>query len=66
MGCYGIGSGRVLASIIEQNHDDKGIIWPKEIAPYEVGIVLLDKEYEDAAYLLLKQQGAKVKKIGTK
>ena len=34
MGCYGIGLGRLLAAAIEQNHDDKGIIWPLAIAPY--------------------------------
>ena len=36
MGCYGIGLGRLLAAAIEQNHDDKGIIWPVPIAPYQV------------------------------
>jgi len=39
MGCYGIGVGRTLASIIEQNHDEKGIIWPMAIAPYKVIII---------------------------
>ncbi|MBN1862591.1 MAG: proline--tRNA ligase [Dehalococcoidales bacterium] len=36
MGCYGIGLGRLLAAAIEQNHDDKGIIWPAPIAPYQL------------------------------
>ena len=36
MGCYGIGLGRLLAAAIEQNHDDKGIIWPPSIAPYHL------------------------------
>ncbi len=36
MGCYGIGITRVAAAAIEQNHDDKGIIWPRAIAPFEV------------------------------
>ncbi|MFC1873252.1 proline--tRNA ligase [Chloroflexota bacterium] len=36
MGCYGIGLGRLLAAVIEQNHDDKGIIWPVPIAPYQI------------------------------
>jgi prolyl-tRNA synthetase len=36
MGCYGIGVGRLLAAAIEQNHDDKGIVWPVPIAPYHV------------------------------
>jgi prolyl-tRNA synthetase len=36
MGCYGIGIGRLMAASIEINHDDKGIIWPQNIAPYQV------------------------------
>jgi len=39
MGCYGIGVSRVLAAVIEQHHDDDGIIWPANIAPYKVMIV---------------------------
>ena len=39
MGCYGIGVTRVVASAIEQNYDDKGIIWPAAIAPFQVAIV---------------------------
>ncbi|WP_299775643.1 proline--tRNA ligase [uncultured Pseudoteredinibacter sp.] len=39
MGCYGIGVTRVVASAIEQNHDDKGIIWPSAIAPFQMAIV---------------------------
>ncbi|MDH5601549.1 MAG: proline--tRNA ligase, partial [Gammaproteobacteria bacterium] len=39
MGCYGIGVSRVVASAIEQNHDDKGIIWPDNIAPFQVVII---------------------------
>lgn len=42
MGCYGIGVSRIVASSIEQNHDDKGIIWPDAIAPFQVAIVLLN------------------------
>jgi len=41
MGCYGIGAGRLLACIIEQHHDDKGIIWPPSVAPFQVHIVSL-------------------------
>ncbi len=36
MGCYGIGLGRLLAAIVEQSHDGKGIIWPLSVAPYQV------------------------------
>ena len=38
MGCYGIGVSRIVAAAIEQNHDDKGIIWPTSIAPFHVAI----------------------------
>ena len=41
MGCYGIGVSRLVAAAIEQNNDDKGIIWPDAIAPYEVNIVAI-------------------------
>jgi len=41
MGCYGIGSGRLIASVIENNNDENGIIWPVSIAPYEVHLVSL-------------------------
>ena len=41
MGCYGIGVSRLVAAAIEQNNDDKGIVWPESIAPYEVNIVAI-------------------------
>lgn len=46
MGCYGIGVTRTMAAIIEQHHDDNGIIWPMEVAPYHVIICLLNKDDE--------------------
>ncbi len=46
MGCYGIGVGRTVAAAIEQNHDEKGIIFPKEIAPFHVHLLTLGKEEE--------------------
>lgn len=39
MGCYGIGVSRVVAAAIEQNHDDKGIIWPSAIAPFQLALI---------------------------
>jgi len=39
MGCYGIGVTRVVAAAIEQNHDDRGIIWPDPMAPFTVAII---------------------------
>ena len=44
MGCYGIGVSRLVATAIEQNHDDNGIKWPMSIAPYHVHLVSLGKE----------------------
>jgi arabinogalactan endo-1,4-beta-galactosidase len=42
MGSYGIGIERIIACHIEQNHDGQGIIWPKEVSPYQVEILALD------------------------
>ena len=39
MGCYGIGASRIVAAAIEQNHDEKGIIWPKSLSPFQVALV---------------------------
>ena len=65
MGCYGIGVDRVLASIIETHHDDKGIQWPMSVAPYQVAIVPIKykdqmKEVADKLYDELKKLGVDV------
>jgi prolyl-tRNA synthetase len=39
MGCYGIGVSRVVAAAIEQNHDERGIIWPAAMAPFQVAVL---------------------------
>ena len=44
MGCYGIGVTRIVAAAIEQNHDDRGIIWPESMAPFQVALVPLGLE----------------------
>jgi len=46
MGCYGIGIERILSSIVEQNNDEKGIIWPINVAPYKVAIVVINPKEE--------------------
>jgi len=46
MGCYGIGIGRCMAAIAEQNNDEKGIIWPISIAPFKVAIVTINNKDE--------------------
>ncbi len=66
MGCYGIGVGRMLAAAIEQNHDDKGIIWPLPISPYQVhicGLFMDNPKVIEAAgklYQDLQDQGIEV------
>ncbi|GHV17472.1 proline--tRNA ligase [Fibrobacterales bacterium] len=57
MGCYGIGVGRLMASVAENSHDDFGPIWPPEIAPFQVLIVQIsnDKEVVETAEKLLKE-----------
>lgn len=67
MGCYGIGVTRVAGAAIEQCHDDKGIIWPESIAPFEVVICPMNyskseevKKTADALYESLKAEGVDV------
>jgi prolyl-tRNA synthetase len=48
MGSYGIGPGRVIAAIVEQHHDDDGIVWPRAVAPYDVHVVALPGVEEQA------------------
>ena len=62
MGSYGIGPGRVMAAAVEQHHDEKGIVWPREIAPYDVHVVALpgaEAQAEEAARVL-DEAGAEV------
>lgn len=47
MGCYGIGVSRVISAIIEQHNDEKGIIWPKEVAPFQVHLVCVDAKKQE-------------------
>lgn len=47
MGCYGIGISRVVAAAIEQSHDDRGIIWPKDLAPFQVAICPMNMHKSD-------------------
>ncbi|GAH10680.1 unnamed protein product, partial [marine sediment metagenome] len=66
MGCYGIGLGRLLAAIVEQSHDDKGIMWPLSVAPYQVYLCPLhldNPELSSSAedmYQKLEEQGIEV------
>ncbi|HNT30333.1 MAG TPA: proline--tRNA ligase [bacterium] len=65
MGCYGIGIGRTLATIVEISHDDKGMVWPELVAPFTVHLLVLgDKpeviENAEAVYRELIDQGVEV------
>lgn len=63
MGCYGLGLERTMASIVEQHHDDDGIIWPLSVAPYQVAIVIVSMKDEEQVrianelYETLKAEG---------
>lgn len=46
MGCYGVGISRTLSAVIEQHHDDNGIIWPKAISPYDLHLIAINPKQE--------------------
>jgi prolyl-tRNA synthetase len=67
MGCYGIGVTRIVAAAIEQNHDERGIIWPEPIAPFQVILVAVGqqkavrvREVADRLYAELTAAGIEV------
>jgi prolyl-tRNA synthetase len=66
MGCYGIGVERAMATIVEVHHDDKGIVWPVAIAPFEVVVVIATQddpavaEAGEQAYQALLDAGVEV------
>lgn len=65
MGCYGIGIGRTAAAAVEQNHDDKGIVWPFPIAPFHVHLISLGQsaaviEAATAVYAALEAVGLEI------
>jgi prolyl-tRNA synthetase len=63
MGCYGIGISRSLQAVIEQSHDVDGIVWPWNVAPFQVLICLLDPQLPEAMELA-KKLGAAAEKAG--
>ncbi|HPJ39555.1 MAG TPA: proline--tRNA ligase [Spirochaetota bacterium] len=65
MGCYGIGVNRTMAAIVEQHHDEKGIVWPMSIAPFQVLITGIAKSEEEIAsvdeiYSMVRDAGIEV------
>ncbi|MGC4070886.1 MAG: proline--tRNA ligase [Polyangiaceae bacterium] len=63
MGCYGIGVSRLIATAIEQHHDENGILWPMSIAPYQVHIVQLGQEPEVIAAVAELESGLEAQGI---
>lgn len=47
MGCYGIGISRTLSAIVEQNHDDNGIVWPKSVTPFDLHLISINPKKDD-------------------
>ncbi len=65
MGCYGIGIGRLMATVVEINHDDKGIIWPEEVAPFQVHLIQIEdnqkvRKAAEKLYKDLQNKGVEV------
>ncbi|OGZ26694.1 MAG: hypothetical protein A2365_04070 [Candidatus Nealsonbacteria bacterium RIFOXYB1_FULL_40_15] len=61
MGCYGIGLGRLMGASVEINNDQKGIIWPEELSPFDIHLIQLNKGSEaKEIYSLLKKKGLDV------
>ncbi|TSB46441.1 proline--tRNA ligase [Alkalicoccobacillus porphyridii] len=63
MGCYGIGVSRTVAAIIEQHHDDNGIVWPIAVAPFQLHLLTLNSKNEEQA-TLSEQVYSSLKKDG--
>jgi prolyl-tRNA synthetase len=61
MGCYGIGISRVMGILVEKNHDDRGIMWPKEAAPFQVHLISIKaNDKADSVYKELQDAGIEV------
>lgn len=65
MGCYGLGPSRVMGTVVEVHHDDKGIVWPTEIAPFAIHLISLCQESKDVEtatdlYNTLTEKGIEV------
>lgn len=58
MGCYGIGIPRLMAVVVETNHDDRGIIWPKSIAPFQAHLISIDNTSKESEKLYEEFQSA--------
>jgi prolyl-tRNA synthetase len=64
MGCYGIGITRVVAAAIEQNHDERGIVWPDPLAPFRVAIAPIGLDRSDAVRALADRLHGELQSAG--
>ncbi len=64
MGCYGIGVTRVVAAAIEQNHDERGIIWPEPIAPFHVSLIPINLQKSERVRAATEQLYAELQAAG--
>jgi prolyl-tRNA synthetase len=64
MGCYGIGVTRIVAAAIEQNHDERGIVWPDPLAPFRVAIAPIGLDRSDAVRALAERLHAELQAAG--
>ncbi len=64
MGCYGIGVSRIVAAAIEQNYDDRGILWPENMAPFQLAIVPLNMQKSEAVADCTKELYAQLRAAG--
>ncbi len=66
MGCYGLGIGRTVAAVVEQNHDDAGIVWPAPLAPFDLHLIAMNvgdrenREEAERVYGALREKGVDV------
>jgi len=65
MGCYGIGPSRLMGTIVEVFHDEKGIIWPEQVAPFNIHLIQIEndqkvKKAAEKLYQNLQKQGVEV------
>ncbi len=64
MGCYGIGTSRLVGAIVETFHDDKGIIWPEAVAPYRVHLVVLPNKKDESVMAKAEELYVQMQKAG--
>lgn len=66
MGCYGIGLGRTMAAVVEVRHDERGIVWPKSVAPYQAHLITINNQQltvnkrVEEVYARLQKEGVEV------